>query len=455
MQGAKFYQLNSAQAAISLQLVTALEWTNLKTTLDSFHANQLIWQSFSANQGEILLLLDQKGQLEKVYVGVQQGRIFFALGSAASKLNPGIYRLENEISTADLMAWGMAQYKFLRYKTIEVLPRILELSKQIFDQVVPRVDAVFRVRDLINTSAEDMGPKALGDMLESVAQLYHGTFSSIVGTELLEKNFPAIYAVGRAAVEAPRLLKLEWGKSKHPLVILVGKGVCFDSGGLDLKPASAMRQMKKDMGGAAQVIGLAQLIMHYQLPIRLMVLIPAVENTIDAAAYRPGDVLRMRNGLHVEIDNTDAEGRLVLADALVYACEQNPDWVLDLATLTGAARTAVGTEISALFTDEQPLASQLMALGREWNDPVWQLPMYEGYASMLDSVIADMTNSTSSPYAGSITAALFLKRFISPDVKWAHFDLMAWNISTKPGRPEGGEAMAVMSLFEYLRTTYA
>jgi leucyl aminopeptidase len=363
--------------------------------------------------------------------------------------------LENEISTADLMAWGMAQYKFLRYKTIEVLPRLLELSTQIFDQVVPRVDAVFRVRDLINTSAEDMGPKALGDMLESVAQLYHGTFSSIVGTELLEKNFPAIYAVGRAAVEAPRLLKLEWGKSKHPLVILVGKGVCFDSGGLDLKPASAMRQMKKDMGGAAQVIGLAQLIMHYQLPIRLMVLIPAVENTIDAAAYRPGDVLRMRNGLHVEIDNTDAEGRLVLADALVYACEQNPDWVLDLATLTGAARTAVGTEISALFTDEQPLASQLMALGREWNDPVWQLPMYEGYANMLDSVIADMTNSTSSPYAGSITAALFLKRFISPDVKWAHFDLMAWNISTKPGRPEGGEAMAVMSLFEYLRTTYA
>jgi leucyl aminopeptidase len=454
MQGAKFYQLNSAQAAITLQLVTALEWNNLKTTLDGFHVKQLIWQSFSANQGEVLLLLDKLGQLEKVYVGVQQGRVFSALGAAASKLTPGVYRLENEISIADLMAWGMAQYKFLRYKTMDVLPRILELPKQMFEQVVPRVDAVFRVRDLINTPAEDMGPKALGDTLESIAQLYHGHFSCIVGMELLEQNFPAIYAVGRAAVEAPRLLKLEWGKSKHPLVILVGKGVCFDSGGLDLKPASAMRQMKKDMGGAAQVIGLAQLIMHYQLPIRLMVLIPAVENSIDAAAYRPGDVLRMRNDLHVEIDNTDAEGRLVLADALVYACEQNPALVLDLATLTGAARTAVGTEISALFTDQQQLASQLMALGQDWNDPVWQLPMYEGYANMLDSVIADMTNSTSSPYAGAITAALFLKRFILPDVKWAHFDLMAWNISTKPGRPEGGEAMAVMSLFEYLQSTY-
>ena len=454
MQGAKFYQLNANQQAISLQLVSALEWNNLKGNLDSFHSKQLIWQSFAANQGEMLLLLNQQGQLEKVYVGVQQGRLFSALGSAASKLNPGFYRLENELSVPDLMAWGMAQYSFLRYKSSTALPKILELPKHVFEQVVPRVDAVFRVRDLINTPAEDMGPKALGDNLESLAQLYHGSFSSIIGTDLLEKNFPAIYAVGRAAVEAPRLLKLEWGKSKHPLVVLVGKGVCFDSGGLDLKPASAMRIMKKDMGGAAQVIGLAQLIMHYQLPIRLLVLIPAVENTIDAAAYRPGDVLRMRNGLHVEIDNTDAEGRLVLADALVYACEKNPEYVFDLATLTGAARTAVGTEISALFTDEQKLATELMALGRQCNDPVWPLPLYDGYASMLDSVVADMTNSTSSPYAGAITAALFLKRFVAPEVKWAHFDLMAWNIGNKPGRPEGGEAMAMMSLFEYLRNVY-
>ena len=451
MQGAMFYQTGGSQAT-PIQMVTPEEWVVLKDHLDAFHLKQLQWQTFAANNGELLLLLDTQGQLEKVFVGVQEGRRFSALAMAANKLSPGRYSLEKPLSLADVLAWGMAQYKFMRYKIVDVFPKILVLSKTFFEEVVPRIDSIFKVRDLINTPAEDMGPKALSDVLDALSQRYHGRFSSIVGDELLKENFPAIYAVGRAAVEAPRLLKLEWGNEKHPLVALVGKGVCFDSGGLDLKSGSGMRLMKKDMGGAAQVIGLAQMIMHYNLPLRLLVLIPAVENTIDAAAYRPGDVVRMRNGLHVEIDNTDAEGRVVLADALVYACEQSPKLVLDIATLTGAARTAVGTEIAALFANQQALASALMDLGIRCNDPIWQLPLYEGYASMLDSTIADMTNSTSSPYAGAITAALFLQRFVTPEIAWGHLDLMAWNVSAKPGRPEGGEAMSIMAIFEYLKT---
>lgn len=452
MQGAKFYQVNLTNT-VPIELVNQQDWDKVAKKLDAFHQKQLSWQTFAANNGEVLLLLGTDGQLEKVYVGVMGARNFTALATAALKLSPGKYHLVNELAVADILAWGLAQYKFLRYKVIEVSSKVLSLPKSLFEQVVPRVDAIYKVRDLINTPTEDMGPSDLSDVVASLAQLYNGQFSSIVGDELLTKNFPAIHAVGRAAVDEPRLLKLEWGKSEHPLIALVGKGVCFDSGGLDIKNASGMRTMKKDMGGAAQVIGLAQLIMHYKLPIRLLVLISAVENAVDAKAYRPGDVVRMRNGMHVEIDNTDAEGRMVLADAIVYASEQNPKLILDLATLTGAARTAVGTEISALFTNHQALATKLMELGSLWNDPIWQLPLYEGYTSMFDSSIADMSNSTSSPYAGAITAALFLQRFVGQDIPWAHFDLMAWNISSKPGRPEGGEAMSVLALFEYLKNS--
>jgi leucyl aminopeptidase len=453
MQGAKFYQISQGNA-VSIEIVSKEEWDKLQGKLDAFHLKQLTWQTFNANTGECLLLLNANGALEKVYIGVQESRYFQALAMAAIKLNPGEYTLKNNLKVADLLAWGMAQYKFIRYKKTDIFPKILHVSASLFDAIEPRIDAIFKVRDLINTPAEDMGPKAMGDALSSLAQLYHGEFSSIVGEELLSKNFPAIYTVGRAAVEAPRLLSLNWGNPKHPLLVLVGKGVCFDSGGLDLKPASGMRLMKKDMGGAAQVIGLAHLVMHYNLPVRLMVLCPTVENTIDAKAYRPGDVVRMRNGLHVEIDNTDAEGRVILADALTYACEFNPDLVIDIATLTGAARIAVGTEISALFTNEQDMARQLMDLGMAHNDPIWQLPLYDGYNAMFDSNIADMANSTSSSYAGAITAALFLKRFIQEPTPWCHFDLMAWNVSAKPGKPEGGEAMSVIALFEYLSKRY-
>jgi len=454
MQAALFYQVQGGEDAVPIQLVNLRDWENMQTELSAFHQQLRQWQNFSANVGECLLLLSPGGQLERVLVGTEDGRTFNALAMAANKLAPGRYHLTQTVPVAELLAWGMAQYKFLRYKTAEIPLKTLLVSQADYQALEPRVDAIFRVRDLINTPCEDMGPKQFSDAMEGLAQLYHADFSTVVGEDLCNKNFPGIYTVGRAGAQAPRLVMMEWGQEKHPLVVLVGKGVCFDSGGLNLKPASAMRLMKKDMGGAAQVLGLAQLIMHFNLPIRLLVLCPCVENTIDADAYRPGDVIRMRNGLHVEIDNTDAEGRVIMADALSYACEQNPSLVIDISTLTGAARVAVGTEISALFSNSKTLAWKLMEEGENQLDPIWPLPLYAGYKTMNDSLVADLCNSTASSYAGAITAALFLQNFIDPNVVWAHLDLMAYNVSSKPGHPEGGEAMSILALFSYLQKNY-
>lgn len=449
MQADKFYQ-TSKKDAIVIEFVKSADWSFMYDKLLVSEKNQIAWQVFQANPGEIALLTDSHGALKKVWIGAPEKSYFSALANAALKLPVGAYVIHQDLSDWDLMAWGMAQYKFERYKKVDVFPKILTLLDKQYTKVIALVDAVYKVRDLINTPAEDLGPQDLGMVLDSLAQGYQGQFSSIVGDALLKENFPAIYTVGRAGAQAPRLLKMTWGNARHPKLFLVGKGVCFDSGGLNLKPGSAMRTMKKDMGGAAQVIGLAQLIMQFKLPFHLHVLIPAVENSVDGQAYRPGDIIRMRNGLHVEIDNTDAEGRLILADALSYAVEHKAKWVIDFATLTGAARTAVGTEISALFSSDIDFAQEVVRIGMMTNDFVWQLPLYEPYLSMLDSNVADMTNSTGSPYAGAITAALFLKRFVSDEVIWGHFDLMAWNVSSKPGKPEGGEAMGMLAVFEYL-----
>ena len=373
-------------------------------------------------------------------MGVQEGRRFSALAMAANKLSPGRYSLEKPLSLADVLAWGMAQYKFMRYKIVDVFPKILVLSKTFFEEVVPRIDSIFKVRDLINTPAEDMGPKALSDALDALSQRYQGTFSSLVGDELLKENFPAIYAVGRAAVEAPRLLKLEWGNEKHPLVALVGKGVCFDSGGLDLKSGAGMRLMKKDMGGAATLLGVAQAVMSAKLPVRLRLLVPAVENAVSGNAFRPSDVLATRKGITVEVGNTDAEGRLVLGDALTEAASVYPALLIDCATLTGAARTALGPDLPAMFTDNEALAGDLIAAAAHTFDPLWRLPLWVPYRKMIDSKVADINNAGESSFAGAITAALFLKEFVGEAAPWVHIDLYAWNKSSRPGRPEGGEA---------------
>jgi len=305
------------------------------------------------------------------------------------------------------------------------------------------------VRDLINTPANDMLPSHLASAAEDVAREFGARATTTVGDDLA-KGFPMIHAVGRASTDAPRLIDLVWGDPAHPKVTLVGKGVCFDSGGLDLKPANGMRLMKKDMGGAAHALGLARLVMANALPVRLRVLIPAVENAVAGNAFRPGDVIRARSGTTVEIDNTDAEGRLVLCDALSLACEEKPAALIDYSTLTGAARTALGTELPALFANDDALAVGIESAGRACADLVWRLPLHAPYKKMLDSKIADFANGSSSPYAGAIVAALFLETFVAAGVPWAHFDIMAWNTASQPGRPEGGEAMGLRAVYAML-----
>jgi leucyl aminopeptidase len=300
-----------------------------------------------------------------------------------------------------------------------------------------------------------MGPADLSSAAKKLAAEYKAKFSEIVGDDLLKQNYPAIHAVGRASTNPPRLIDITWGNKKHPKLTLVGKGVCFDTGGLDIKPAAGMLGMKKDMGGAAHVLGLASLIMHAKLPVRLRVLIPAVENVISGNAYKPGDVINTRKGLTVEIGNTDAEGRVILADALFEASSEKPELILDFATLTGAARVAMGTDISALFTNDNHLANELINLGEKLLDPIWRMPLYTPYRKLIESPIADLNNAPLSLYGGAITAALFLKEFVGNNISWAHFDIMAWNASSSSAHPEGAEAMAIRAVFEYLQHRFS
>jgi leucyl aminopeptidase len=315
------------------------------------------------------------------------------------------------------------------------------------------IAAVSLVRDLINTPAEDMGPPHLAEAAKSVAKAHKAKFSVIVGDDLLKKNYPAIHAVGRAAARPPRLIDMSWGAS-GPRLALVGKGVCFDSGGLDLKPASGMLLMKKDMGGAALMLALAQMIMDAGLKIRLRVLIPAVENAVGGNAYRPLDVIRTRKGITVEIGNTDAEGRVILCDALAEAqsgkAGDKPDLILDAATLTGAARVALGPDLPALFCNDDDIAEALLRHGKAEDDPFWRMPLHKGYRRMLDSKVADINNVSDGSYAGAITAALYLQEFIDPGTRWAHIDTLAWNLRDRPGRPEGGEALGLRALFAFV-----
>src|SRR5690606_11108917 len=311
------------------------------------------------------------------------------------------------------------------------------------------------VRDLVNTPTQDMGPEQLEDVARGIAQAHGAQFEAITGDALLEQNFPAIHAVGRASHRAPRLLALRWGEATHPHVAIVGKGVCFDTGGLDLKPADGMRNMKKDMGGAAHAIALAELVMARALPLRLTLLVPAVENAIGPDAYRPGEVVATRKGVSVEIDNTDAEGRVVLCDALAHAGELAPDLILDFATLTGAARIALGPDLPALFANDDALAGDWLAAGERVRDPLWRMPLWRPYLRYLTSDIADLANGSASTMAGSVTAALFLERFVAEGQAWGHVDVYAWNDGDRPGRPAGGEAMGLRAAYELLKARSA
>ncbi|ASQ46687.1 leucyl aminopeptidase family protein [Legionella clemsonensis] len=448
-----FYDTCSDKA-ISLYLISQKQLETESEILTTSDYNFFSLQQFKAKAGEICLITNSEGTLIKAYLGTGNNEEALALACAATKLPPSSYQLKKEVSSQALVAWALAQYRFTTYKQQEIIPKILIVNEDNLLAILAEVEAIFLVRNLINMPTNDLGPEELAAVVADLAEKNNAAFQQWVGDELLNANFPAIHAVGRASANSPRLISLSWGNKSHPKVALVGKGVCFDSGGLDIKPSTAMRLMKKDMGGAAHVIGLAQWIMQQQLPIYLQVFIPAVENAIGPDAFRPGDILTMRNGLTVEVDNTDAEGRLILADAIVKACEEPPELLIDFSTLTGAARVAVGTEIAALFSNDDQLAQSLAEASISANDPVWRLPLFAGYNSMLDSTLADMANASASPYAGAITAALFLQRFIPASVSWAHFDVMAWNISSKPGRPEGGEAMGLRTVASYLAKKY-
>jgi len=447
-----FYQ-TKADKSIVLVLVTPVDYAKQSSWPERIQC-MLAEQQFQGESGDVALIMDAAGGLESVYVGVGQGTEGAALAQAAVRVPPSHYRVEKALSTESLLAWSLAQYQFAQYKKVIKLPRVLLVSETQKMKVLAWASAIFTVRDLINMPTNALGPKELAREVEALADAHQATFKQWVGDELLRDNFPAIHAVGRASASEPRLLSLTWGDVAHPRVTLVGKGVCFDSGGLDLKPSSGMRLMKKDMGGAAQVIGLAKWLMTERVPIRLHVLIPAVENAVGSDAYRPGDVLTMRNGLTVEIDNTDAEGRLILADAMAKACEEKPELLIDFATLTGAARTAVGTDISAMFCNDDQLAADIAKSADYMSDPVWRMPLFAGYHSLFESTIADMANSSSSPYAGAITAALFLQHYVTQGLPWIHFDIMAWNVSNKPGKPEGGEAMGILAVGDYLSKRY-
>lgn len=452
MKAHQFYQPISGPA-IPLILFTFREFAE-STVFSDAERRMLSGMQFAAKPGEVALMWDREGTLDKVYIGAGDLSDAQALAAAVLKLPSGVYQITNAVSEHAVLVWALAQYQFEYYQKVVPLPRILAVNPTYLPTVTAKADAVFLVRDLINMPANLLDPEALAAIAAELAETMHGHCQIWTGEDLLTHRYPAIHAVGRAASSAPRLIHLTWGDAAHPHVTLVGKGVCFDSGGLDLKTSATMRLMKKDMGGAAQVLGLAKWLMAEKLPIYLQVLIPAVENAVNEQSYRPGDVLMMRNGMSVEVDNTDAEGRLILADALTKACEQPPEILIDFATLTGAARVALGTEISALFSNNDKLAAEIQAYGTRCHDPIWQLPLYSGYQSLFESSIADVMNSSPSAYAGAIVAALFLQYFVKPEIDWLHFDVMAWNVSSKPGKPEGGEAMGVLAVGQYLLDRY-
>ncbi len=414
---------------------------------------------FKAQSGRILLAPGTDGAIERVLFGLGENANAMAMGALAQHLPAGDYQLAaapREFSAGLVtQAWGLGAYAFTRYKKRKrAAPRLVMPAGSDAAEAARIVRAVWLVRDLVNTPAGDMGPEALHAAAQAIAQAHDAGFEAIVGDDLLAQNYPLIHAVGRAAHEAPRLLRLSWGPAGAPLIAIVGKGVTFDTGGLDIKPDAGMRIMKKDMGGAAHALALAQLAMDAHLPVRIECLIPVVENAISANAFRPGDVVPSRKGLTVEVDNTDAEGRLILADALARACELQPELILDFATLTGAARSALGPDLPPFYTDDETLAADFAKAAAETADPLWRMPLWAPYEADMDSPIADLKNTGDGAMAGSVYAALFLKRFVTIPA-WGHFDIYAWAPREKPARPVGGEAQALRASWRVLKGRYS
>jgi leucyl aminopeptidase len=433
--------------------------------LDQSALAWLATQNFSGAAKKVVTLPAADGGLRGVVLGVGDGEAGepsgpseLLVGALAQSLPPHTYRIASSLASPELaaIAWGLGSYRFTRYRArgSSAAPRLSMPEGANFHRTLNTVEAIWLGRDLINTPASDLGPAELESAARALAARHGADIKSIVGDDLLKANFPMIHAVGRASPRPPRLIDLTWGPKDAPKVTLVGKGITFDTGGLDIKPSSAMLIMKKDMGGAATALALGHMIMGQKLKCRLRILIPSAENSIGGDAFRPGDILKSRAGLTIEIGNTDAEGRLVLADALALADEESPDAIYVFATLTGAARTALGPDLPAFFTNDDDFASRICAIAPAIGDPVWRLPLFEGYRRHLDSEIADMNNVWESPFAGAITAALFLSRFVQNVRRFAHFDLYGWRTAQKPLGPKGGEPQTARAVMEVLRREF-
>ena len=439
----------------------------LKTWLDGAGARAGRWlraTGFEAKPGAAAPLPGPDGGLDSVLLAVGEAADPWSFAGLPERLGPGDYAFDaargfewtERSATAAALGWMLGNYRFDCYESKASRPAPVAAAPAGADTVLARrlARAVGLARDLINTPANDMGPADLERVARGLAEAHGASLAVTAGAALLEANYPTVHAVGRASARAPRLIDLRWGDGSAPRATLVGKGVCFDSGGLDLKTAAGMRLMKKDMGGAALVLGLASAIMDAGLGLRLRMLIPAVENAVSGDSFRPGDIVRTRAGTTVEVGNTDAEGRLVLCDALAEADGEAPDLLIDAATLTGAARVALGTEVPALFTADDALADDLARHAREEADPLWRLPLWAPYRDLLDSPFADLNNVSEGPYGGAVTAALFLGEFVTRAARWAHIDCMGWNLRARPGRPKGGEAGALRALYALLAERY-
>ena len=416
---------------------------------------------FDGSAGQLTLLPGADGHLVGALLGLGAADDALATAALATKLPVGTWRYATPPPGVDgttlAFAWLLGRYRFDRYKTDreeKPAPRLALPAGADATLAARLADAVAYVRDLVNTPANALGPAELAAAARDLAAAHGASLHEIVGDDLLAENFPMVHAVGRASARVPRLVDLVWGDPAHPKVTLVGKGVCFDSGGLNIKTGDGMTLMKKDMGGAAHALGLARLVMESAPPVRLRVIVPAVENAVGGDAFRPGDVLPSRKGLTVEISNTDAEGRLVLGDALALADAEAPDLLVDFATLTGAARVALGPQVGPFYTDDEALAADLADASRATHDPLWRMPLWPGYRGSLDSKVADVNHLSSVGLGGSITAALFLQRFVTESPRWVHFDVWAWNRDDRPGRPIGGEANGLRAMFEVLRRRY-
>jgi len=449
------------KGSIPVTLVDNRKLDHWKNKLDRKQQSWVNVNTFEGNIGEVLIFSTDEGGIDHIVAG--KGSSDFSpwlFSKIAETLPEGTYHLEENLSEHEAnfaaFGWAMADYKYDHYLKDKNPKSVILIVNDNCNlaRVSSWVRGTILARDLVNTPTCDMGPDELAIVSKQLAQQFKAKIEITIGKDLLIKGYNTIHTVGRAAEKEPRLIDMKWGNEKAPKITLVGKGVCFDTGGLDIKPSGAMITMKKDMGGAAHVLGLGQMIMESGLDIRLRILIPAVENNIAGNAFRPGDIIKSYKGTTIEIGNTDAEGRLVLCDALALASEEDPDLIIDFATLTGAARVALGTEVSPYFTNNPTLSAELLKLSENEYDPLWPLPLYLPYEKLLNSTLADINNVGSTGFGGAITAALFLKSFVNKNIPWVHLDVYAWNASASAGKPQGGEAMGIRTVFEYLVKKY-